>query len=470
MLSEASTSVSLNVYWQRPVVFDEHGRALKGSGGLSWHQMIVQDVLGIYHVGVAVHGVEYTFGNSHAPFSTRLGGTAGGVVTHKPSEAGPQNLLKQSIQMGMIHLPQNVVEQTALCMSLNSFSRDSYNRYQHNCVDFAKEFLLRLNVQIELPTWCCRGSDAARLAGLGRDKSKSTSSPSSIFIAGKAKKDFVDWSSASTIASSSDLETLLLDDVPDDGIQKANWLGEFTDESAAEEDSFLIPDDESDIQRVMKATWGNAQLRPSIESLLRESCNSLTEGGSGAYCQMKAIETRDVAETAGMGLTAITEIMAVTPKSIDPHQLFPVTPKLLDPHQTFPESEAPPPTQPSLLQATSAFDGEWFKDGELKAVINGETIDVDGLNFCLSFPTPTTVHFRGRDDLQGCMDFDNKAINWTNGSVWHKQAVPVEAVCRIQELLSPSTWQKSKRHLLAATTVHSICLAVKHELIDTTSI
>jgi hypothetical protein len=519
MSAGADTTVSLNVYWQRSVVFDENGRAQKGSGELTWRQTIVQDVLGIYHVGVDVHGVEYTFGNSHAPFSTRLGGTAGGVVTHRPAKAGPQNVLKESIQMGVIHLSQKVVEQTALLLSMSRFSRDTYNRYQHNCVDFAKEFLSRLQVGTEVPAWCCRGSDAARLAGLGRDECKETprmtqrrpfdkavskamdqertwANPTGGWVSGQAgceaHEDFADsgLSSASTSASSADWD-LVLDDFTDDGIRKAYTVCEFTDASVAEEDNFSIPDDESKIQRVMEATWGDAHLRPWIENLFRENCESLLDEGSGAYCQMKAMGTRDVAKTVGM--SEIAEIMAGSPR------------KSLDPHHSLLEEDTPPSKESSLPrtkgldkhmqkvevmkrfnlikpdihlaianafdgnEADSDFDGEWYKDGKLKAVVDGETIQIDGLDFGLSFPTPTTVRFWGRHDLLGHLICGNRSIKWTNGSVWHKQAFAVEEPLRpIEQSLIPSTWQKNKRRLMAAKTVQGICVA-KHEILETTS-
>jgi len=170
-------NISLNVYWQRPIAFDENGRAQRRPGGvvpeLFWHQKLVRDILGIYHVGVVVHGVEYTFGNYHAPHSHQLGGAAGGVVAHTPAQAGPHNVVKQSVPMGITRMAEGQVAEIAMDLSLTDFVRQSYNRVENNCVDFAREFCCRLGVEVEFPTWCHRASTTAKLIGLGNKQSLS---------------------------------------------------------------------------------------------------------------------------------------------------------------------------------------------------------------------------------------------------------------------------------------------------------
>jgi hypothetical protein len=167
--------VSLSIYWQRHVAFDEKGRAQRSARSeLTWHHKLVQDMLGIYHIGVVVHGVEYSFGNSHAPHSQQLGGRVGGVVRHVPSQAGPHNVFKQSVPMGSICVTADHVSRIAEHLSLTHFGCKSYNRFQHNCADFAAEFCSQLGVKNELPSWCRRGSAAAKLMGLGREESQTT--------------------------------------------------------------------------------------------------------------------------------------------------------------------------------------------------------------------------------------------------------------------------------------------------------
>jgi hypothetical protein len=136
---------------------------------LTWHEKFVKDVLGIYHIGVVVYDVEYSFGNSRAPFALQLGGPQGGVFMHTPQQAGPHNVFKQSVDMGAISLTDDRVKEIATSLSLADFPRQSYNRYQHNCADFAQEFCLHLGVDAEFPHWCHRGSSAAKLVGLGLD-------------------------------------------------------------------------------------------------------------------------------------------------------------------------------------------------------------------------------------------------------------------------------------------------------------
>jgi hypothetical protein len=178
--SLVDSPVALSVYWQRPVAFDEQGRVQRswhGGSQLSWHQKLVKDILGIYHVGVVAYGVEYAFGNSHAPYSRRLGGEAGGVVAHRPGEAGPQNVLKETVEMGTTCLTIDQVELIAKQLSSASYQRHSYQRLQHNCVDFAQGFCACLGVAGELPAWCHRAASTARLMGFGAAEANSASTP-----------------------------------------------------------------------------------------------------------------------------------------------------------------------------------------------------------------------------------------------------------------------------------------------------
>lgn len=165
--------VSLSIYWQRPVAFDEHGRVKRRHGHpstkLTWDQKLLRDILGVYHLGVVVHGVEYAFGNSHAPYCRRLGGEAGGVVAHRPCQAGPQNVFKDACRMGTTSMTAEHVDEIVEQLSAVKFAAAHYNRLSHNCVDFAEELCSWLGVVSEIPSWCHRGLTMARLMNIGAD-------------------------------------------------------------------------------------------------------------------------------------------------------------------------------------------------------------------------------------------------------------------------------------------------------------
>jgi hypothetical protein len=111
--------------------------------------------------------VEYAFGNSHAPYAQRLGGEAGGIVVHQPRKAGPHNVYKETIVMGATKMSAAQVEAVASEFSSSTYQLLSYNRIQHNCVDFAMELCSSLGVSSDFPAWCCRGTSTARMIGLG---------------------------------------------------------------------------------------------------------------------------------------------------------------------------------------------------------------------------------------------------------------------------------------------------------------
>lgn len=162
------TPVFLNVYWQRGLAYNEQGRALRrlGGEGLSWTGKLLKDTLGVYHVGVEAHGVEYAFGNSRAPGSRQLGGEASGVFAHPPRRPGPRYVFKQAVGLGNTELSAWEVEEHGADLGSCYFPQDSYERVGHNCADFARWLSARLGTD-ELPMWCYRAAAFARLLGLG---------------------------------------------------------------------------------------------------------------------------------------------------------------------------------------------------------------------------------------------------------------------------------------------------------------
>jgi len=166
--SQTPVPVMLNVYWQRNVAFDEHGRAVRrlGGGDLTWGKKFLKDVLGVYHVGIEVHNIEYTFGNYRAPSSRAIGSALSGVCSHEPRRPGPHCVFKQAVPMGTTSIPAGQVEDICASLGDGEWARSSYNRIHHNCVDFSRTLASRLGVS-DIPLWCYRGAMTAKLLGLG---------------------------------------------------------------------------------------------------------------------------------------------------------------------------------------------------------------------------------------------------------------------------------------------------------------
>lgn len=165
---EGRAPVFLNVYWQRRVEFDEQGRVSRQLGGddLTWGKKWLKDVLGIFHVGVEVHGDEYTFGNYHGAGSRQIGSASSGVFRHDPQRPGPHCVFKQAVAMRNTSKARQQVE--ALCEEFgnSSFSKASYNRIHHNCVDFSRTLTAELGCE-DIPAWCHRAAATAKMLGLG---------------------------------------------------------------------------------------------------------------------------------------------------------------------------------------------------------------------------------------------------------------------------------------------------------------
>merc|ERR1719188_1636600 len=56
----------------------------------------------------------------------------------------------------------------ALCEEFgnSSWSKASYNRIHHNCVDFSRTLTAELGCE-DIPKWCYRGAATAKLLGIG---------------------------------------------------------------------------------------------------------------------------------------------------------------------------------------------------------------------------------------------------------------------------------------------------------------
>lgn len=155
-------AVVINTYWMRTVNM-KNGRMEKttGGNGLSWGQRWARDLLGIYHVGVEVNGEEYTFGNYRAPNFQRLGVERSGVVKHRPRQPGVHCEFKQGVPVGTT--TWSVAEVDAFCAEFgkSQYLAASYNRINHNCVDFARSLCAKLGAG-DVPGWCYRGAALAQ--------------------------------------------------------------------------------------------------------------------------------------------------------------------------------------------------------------------------------------------------------------------------------------------------------------------
>jgi len=160
--------VTLHVYYQRAVDLDERGRMQRGANSLTWFSALGKDILGVYHVGVAVRGVEYVCGNYRGKNSRRVGHLVdSGICAHEPRMAGPANVFKQAVPLGQTQYTAEQVEEIAVELANTRYFARAYSRYNLNCVDFAQEFRKRLGAEA-LPAWCSRGLDMARLLGMGK--------------------------------------------------------------------------------------------------------------------------------------------------------------------------------------------------------------------------------------------------------------------------------------------------------------
>lgn len=162
--------VVLNVYFMRRVSLDERGRmqrSSEGAGGFGWGQQLFRSVLGVFHVGVELHGVEYTFGNYHAPQSQQLGTGHSGVFSHRPRRPGPHCLFKEAVELGNTAIAAAGVAEIAEQFGLEAFAQIKYDKIRNNCVDFAECFSAELGVS-RPPSWCSRGARLARLLDLDR--------------------------------------------------------------------------------------------------------------------------------------------------------------------------------------------------------------------------------------------------------------------------------------------------------------
>lgn len=163
--------VTLHVYYTRKVPTNtKKEKGFDGPNGNSGLNYLWKDLLGVYHVGICARGVEFAFGTYSGANSRRMGsppaGMASGVCAHEPRQAGAGYELKQPVLLGVTMLSTAEIEAIAAEFGSGAFASHTYDKINHNCVDFAQEFSQRLGAD-DLPLWCYRGAATARWMGWG---------------------------------------------------------------------------------------------------------------------------------------------------------------------------------------------------------------------------------------------------------------------------------------------------------------
>jgi len=158
----------IHVYHMRSVQYDQKTGRVDTSTiqPLSLGKTLINEALGIYHVGVTVRGVEYTFNMTRGLSSRKIGSVYSGVFAHEPRSAGPGNVFAHEHTLGTTTLTTEQVEAVAAEIGETLFQAKTYNRIKHNCGDFCRELSKRLRVD-EPPSWCTRAADMARNFNLG---------------------------------------------------------------------------------------------------------------------------------------------------------------------------------------------------------------------------------------------------------------------------------------------------------------
>eukprot|EP00419_Tripos_fusus_P000534 CAMPEP_0172680336 /NCGR_PEP_ID=MMETSP1074-20121228/16701_1 /TAXON_ID=2916 /ORGANISM="Ceratium fusus, Strain PA161109" /LENGTH=271 /DNA_ID=CAMNT_0013498655 /DNA_START=87 /DNA_END=902 /DNA_ORIENTATION=- len=116
---------------------------------------------GIFHAGVEVYGVEYSYGGSDESDSEDEGS---GLFENEEPRQHPVHVFKQSVPMGETRLTQDEV--TDLLEELaDQWLAQEYDVLNHNCTDFSAECCKRLGVG-PFPGWV---KSAAGLGANARD-------------------------------------------------------------------------------------------------------------------------------------------------------------------------------------------------------------------------------------------------------------------------------------------------------------
>lgn len=102
---------------------------------------------GIFHAGVEVHGLEWSFGSGED------GGSTSGISCHKPRQH-PQHHFRQTVRLRRTWLSKSEITNILSAM-LEEYPGGSYDLLQRNCCHFADDLCSRLGAGC-LPDWVHR--------------------------------------------------------------------------------------------------------------------------------------------------------------------------------------------------------------------------------------------------------------------------------------------------------------------------
>lgn len=150
LLLRFGAEVTLNVY------------RIKTPGWSLWD--LAKEAAGAYHLGVAVGGVEFTFGTYGGRNSKEFLGAGCGIVHHEVGQPGEGFELKHSEPLGFTTMsPQEVARSMA-----KFYGKAHYLKLRRNCIDFSREFCSRLGVSPP-PAWTYQALQMVRDLGLASE-------------------------------------------------------------------------------------------------------------------------------------------------------------------------------------------------------------------------------------------------------------------------------------------------------------
>jgi hypothetical protein len=117
--------------------------------------------LGIYHSGLEVHGVEYSYGGEINGRPVEADSTRTGLFTCSPGQAAGTIKLRTRIRLGQTTKTLKQVDELIARMGDSYLARD-YNLLQRNCNIFCDSLAKVLLDGVGIPTWVNRAASVGR--------------------------------------------------------------------------------------------------------------------------------------------------------------------------------------------------------------------------------------------------------------------------------------------------------------------
>jgi len=149
-VAQTLSTVWLHVYDKGPLTGHVNGLILRRAN------------LGLFHYGVDIFGVEWSFQAFHGAWDDP---TISGVVWNEPRRH-PSFLYRESVALGHTPLCREAVSKV-LDRLRREWSATSYHLVSNNCLKFAEEFASALEVTGLLPAWVHGATEACRVPCVG---------------------------------------------------------------------------------------------------------------------------------------------------------------------------------------------------------------------------------------------------------------------------------------------------------------